>query len=223
MTEIIPAIIPQNLNLVRDRMSKVLGLVKKVQIDIMDGNYTTIKTWPFNGNQFEEIRQIVSGEENFPYIDDFILEIDMLVLHPIEYLSDFISLGAKSFIIHIDSTDHIEECLNTIKNAGAKVGLGVKPSGDLSLLEFFLPEADFIQFMGNDRVGHSGVDLDKYVLEKIKNFHKRHPSIEIQIDIGVAEETIPKLKDAGVDYFVSGSSIFNTNNPKEAIMKLQNF
>src|SRR3989344_2372232 len=162
MTEIIPAIIPQNLNLVRDRMSKVLGLVKKVQIDIMDGNYTTTKTWPFNGNQFEEIRQIVSGEENFPYIDDFILE-------------------------------------------------------------FFLPEADFIQFMGNDRVGHSGVDLDKYVLEKIKNFHKRHPSIEIQIDIGVAEETIPKLKDAGVDYFVSGSSIFNTNNPKEAIMKLQNF
>jgi len=110
MTEIIPAIIPQNLNLVRDRMSKVLGLVKKVQIDIMDGNYTTTKTWPFNGNQFEEIRQIVSGEENFPYIDDFILEIDMLVLHPIEYLSDFISLGAKSFIIHIDSTDHIEEC-----------------------------------------------------------------------------------------------------------------
>ena len=223
MTEIIPAIIPQNLNLVRDRMSKVLGLVKKVQIDIMDGNYTTTKTWPFNGNQFEEIRQIVSGEENFPYIDDFILEIDMLVLHPIEYLSDFISLGAKSFIIHIDSTDHIEECLNTIKSAGAKVGLGVKPSGDLSLLEFFLPKADFIQFMGNDRVGHSGVDLDKYVLEKIKNFHKRHPSIEIQIDIGVAEETIPKLKDAGVDYFVSGSSIFNTNNPKEAIMKLQNF
>jgi len=223
MTEIIPAIIPQNLNLVRDRMSKVLGLVKKVQIDIMDGNYTTIKTWPFNGNQFEEIRQIVSGEENFPYIDDFILEIDMLVLHPIEYLSDFISLGAKSFIIHIDSTDHIEECLNTIKSAGAKVGLGVKPSGDLSLLEFFLPKADFIQFMGNDRVGHSGVDLDKYVLEKIKNFHKRHPSVEIQIDIGVAEETIPKLKDAGVDYFVSGSSIFNTNNPKEAIMKLQNF
>jgi len=61
-----------------ETIEEVLGLVKKVQIDIMDGNYTTTKTWPFNGNQFEEIRQIVSGEENFPYIDDFILETVLL-------------------------------------------------------------------------------------------------------------------------------------------------
>lgn len=223
MIEIIPAIIPKNVNIIRDRLDRVLGLVHKVQIDIIDGMYASAKTWPFNEHQFDYMRKVVEGEENFPYINDFILEIDMLVLHPIEYLTDFISLGAKSFIIHIDSTDHIKECISTIKNAGAKVGLGIKPSGDLSLLESFLPEADFVQFMGNDRVGHSGVELDKYVLEKIKNFHKRHPSSEIQIDIGVTEKTIPKLKDAGVDYFVSGSSIFNTNNPKEAIMRLQNF
>ena len=223
MLEIIPSIIPQNLNIVRDRLGKILGSVKKVQIDIVDGIYAPTKTWPFNNNQFEEIQKIAGGREKFPYINDFILEIDMLVLHPIEYLSDFISLGAKSFIIHIDSTDHIKECLENIKEAGAKVGLGIKPSGDISLLESFLPEADFVQFMGNDKVGYSGLDLDKYVLEKIKNFHKRHPSVEIQIDIGVTEETIPKFKEAGVTSFISGSSIFNTNNPKEAIMNLQNF
>ena len=221
MTEIIPAIIPKNLNIIRDRFDKILGLVKKVQIDIVDGEYASTKTWPFNANQFEEMRAIVGGEERFPFIDDFILEIDMLTLHPIEYLGDFISLGAKSFIIHIDSTDHVEECLETIKSASCKIGLGIKPSGDISLLESFLPEADFVQFMGNDRVGHSGVELDENVLEKIKNFHQRHPSVEIQIDIGVNEKTIPKLKHAGATSFVSGSSIFNTDDVKEVLLKLR--
>ncbi|MDD5464532.1 MAG: hypothetical protein PHP62_05280 [Candidatus Moranbacteria bacterium] len=223
MIEIIPATIPQDLNIVRERFSKILGLVKKVQIDIIDGSYALAKTWPFNDNQFEEMKKFVDGEERFPYIDDFVFQIDMLILHPIEYLSDFISLGAKSFVIHIDSTDHIKECINTIKSANCQIGLGIKPSGDISMLESFLPEIDFVQFMGNDKVGYSGTDLDENVLDKIKNFHERHPSMPIQIDIGVNEETIPKLKDIGVSSFISGSAIFNSPNAKEALTKLQNF
>lgn len=221
MTEIIPAIIPQNLNFVRERLSKVLGLVKKVQLDLIDGQYVPAKSWPFNDSQFDYLLKITRGEEKFPYIDEFILEIDMLVMHPIEYLTDFIALGAKSFVIHIDSTDHIEECLETIKNSGCSAGLGIKPSGDLSFLESFLLKADFVQFMGNDRVGYNGVDLDKAVIQKIKSFHNYHPSVPLQIDIGVNENTIADLKNAGISRFVSGSSVFNAPDVKEAILNLQ--
>jgi ribulose-phosphate 3-epimerase len=221
MIEIIPSIIPQDLNIIKEKLSQVLGLVKKVQLDVVDGQYAPVKTWPFVEKYSDDLMKLARGEERFPYIDNFILEIDMLVIHPIEYLGDFISLGAKSFVIHIDSTDHIKECLETIKSAGCQAGLGIKPSGDVSAIESFLPDIDFVQFMGNDRVGHSGVDLDENVLEKIKSFHQRHPSMQIQIDIGVNEETIPKLKEVGVSSFVSGSSIFNAINIKEEIIKLQ--
>ena len=112
--------------------------------------------------------------------------------------------------------------METIKNSGCSAGLGIKPSVDVDLLEPFLPEIDFVQFMGNDVVGHSGIELDPSVINKIKYFHDRHPSVEIQIDIGVNEETIPKLKEAGATRFVSGSSIFSAPNIKEAIEKLQN-
>lgn len=222
MIEIIPSIIPQNLNFIREKLEQILGAAKKVQIDVVDGQYAPVKTWPFLDDQFDEILKMSRGEENFPYINDFVLEIDMMVLHPIEYLSDFISLGAKSFVIHIDSTDHIGECIKTIKNSGGSVGLGIKPSVDVDLLQPFLLEADFVQFMGNDRVGHSGVDFDESVLRKIKYFHEKHPSISIQIDIGVSEETIPKLKEVGVSAFISGSAIFGSADPKQVIEKLQN-
>jgi ribulose-phosphate 3-epimerase len=221
MAEIIPSVIPQDLNVVREKFGKVLGLVKKVQMDIVDGKYAPVKTWPFIEKNSDDLMKLARGEEKFPYIDDFILQIDMLVFHPIEYLNDFISLGAKSFVIHIDSTDHIQECIDTIKNSGCEAGLGVKPSVDVDLLQPFLPQVDFVQFMGNDVVGHNGVELDNSIINKIKYFHDKHPSVEIQIDIGVNEETIPKLKKVGVSRFISGSSIFNAPNIKEEIIKLQ--
>ena len=189
MTEIIPAIIPKNLNIIRDRFDKILGLVKKVQIDIVDGEYASTKTWPFNANQFEEMRAIVGGEERFPFIDDFILEIDMLTLHPIEYLGDFISLGAKSFIIHIDSTDHVEECLETIKSASCKIGLGIKPSGDISLLESFLPEADFVQFMGSLNIMGTIEEINvRYTV--IRTFDKRRTIIPNSIVVSTPIKTL---------------------------------
>ena len=221
MIEIIPSIIPQDLNIVREKLDKLLGLVKKVQVDIVDGKYAPVKTWPFVEKNSDDLMKFARGEEKFPHIDDFILEIDMMILHPVEYLDDFISLGAKSFVIHIDSTDHIKECLDTIKNLGCEAGLGIKPSVDVDLLQPFLPQTDFVQFMGNDKIGHSGIELDNSIMNKIKYFHEKHPSTTIQIDIGVNEETIPKLKTVGVSSFVSGSSIFNAPDIKEAIIKLQ--
>lgn len=221
MIEIVPAVIPPNLNLVKERFFKVLGLVKRVQMDIIDGQYAPTKTWPFNGNQFEEMIRMTRGENVFPFVNEFILEIDMLVLHPIEYLSDFISIGAKSFIIHIESTDHMKECIDTIKNAGCEVGIGIKPSTDISLLEEYLDKIDFIQFMGNDKIGYNGVNLDDKVLDKIKDFNLNHPSITIQIDIGVNENTISLLKKVGVSRFVSGSVIFNSPDIAETLRKIR--
>jgi ribulose-phosphate 3-epimerase len=223
MTEIIPTINgAPNLNVIREKLDQVVGLVKKVQIDVVDGCYAPVKTWPFVDPDRQDFLKLVRGEEKFPHIDDFILEIDMLVLHPIEYLTDFLSLGAKSFVIHIDSTDHVKECIETIKNSGCQIGLGIKPSIDTEKLQPFLPNIDFVEFMGNEKVGHSGVELDKSVIEKIKLFHKYHDSTEIQIDIGVSEETIPELKLAGVTRFISSSAIFNSADPKSALKKLQN-
>ena len=82
MIEIIPSIIPQDLNIVREKLDKLLGLVKKAQIDIVDGQYAPVKTWPFVEKNSDDLMKLARGEEKFPHIDDFILEIDMMVFTP---------------------------------------------------------------------------------------------------------------------------------------------
>ena len=222
MIEVVPALLPTDLHTVQKELSRVTHLVKRVQIDIVDGEYAPTKTWPFNIKNNDDVLNMVRNNINFPFSDYFVMELDMLVLHPIEYIPDFLSLGFKSFVIHIDSTDHVKECIETIKNAGCMVGIGIKPSIDSNLIEEHIEKIDFVQFMGNDMVGFSGVELDFKLLEKIKNFKKLHPEINTQVDIGVNFDTAPLLIKSGLSAIVSNSTIFNSKDPKQAIMRLQN-
>lgn len=223
MAEVIPAIIAQNLIQTREMLDKVTGLAHKAQIDIVDNEYAESVTWPFaSKDQGDELFQMIRNEEKFPCAKDIDLELDMMILHPIERIADFLDLGFKSFIIHIDSTDHVRECIDTIKSAGQIVGLGIRPSVDIELLTPFLPDVEFVQFMGNDRIGHNGVELDPKVLDKIKKFHETHPSMPLQIDIGVNLETAKSLIEVGISRLVSGSAIFNAPDIKKAIQELQN-
>lgn len=223
MAEVIPAIIPQNLFQAREMLDKVTGIARKAQIDIVDGEYAESVTWPFSSkDQGDELFQMIRNEQKFPCAKEIDLELDMMILHPIERIADFLDLGFKSFIIHIDSTDHVRECIDTIKSAGQIAGLGIRPSVDIELLTPYLPDVQFVQFMGNDRVGHNGVELDPKVLDKIKNFHATHPSMRLQIDIGVNFETSKSLIEAGISSLVSGSAIFNSPDIKKAIEELQN-
>ena len=100
------------------------------------------------------------------------------------------------------------------------MGLGIKPSINSELLEPFILDVDFVQFMDSDNIGHVGVEVDNLILTKIKSFHEIHPLLLLQADIGVNAETIPELKKAGVSRFVAGSAVFNNPNIKEAIEKL---
>ena len=109
MIEIIPAVIPNNLNVVREKFSQVIGIVKKVQMDIVDGKFAPPTTWPFDKGQGDEMLQMVRGEEKFPFVDELDIEVDMLILHPIEFIPDLLTIGMKSFVVHIDSTYHLKE------------------------------------------------------------------------------------------------------------------
>ena len=223
MIEIIPAIIPETLEEIKNKISLLKslpeGLVKKIQLDFVDGKYAPPVTWPFTDFQNQE-------DVHFAELGaSFIIEADMFVQNPENFMDDFLEIGALSFVIHIDSTKNIKECIDKAKSAEVSIGLGVKPSLGMDLVEEFLPSINFVQFMGNDKVGYNGVRLSTEidVFQKISDFHKLHLEIPIQIDIGVNPETAPKFAEVGVSALVSGSSVFEGEGSlEENINKLKN-
>jgi len=214
MAEVIPAIIPESFDELKDKLSLVSDFVSSVQIDVIDGDFAPPITWPYTlGDEFPE--------DHLPFKDDLNLEIDLLVSEPGSAIDGWIEAGAKAIIIHMETTEDALLLGESVKEAGVKVGFSINPSTKNEVLDEVVGIADFVQFMGNDKIGYQGVELDENVYEKIKDFKKKHPKVKISVDIGVNFKTAPKLIKAGVKKLVSGSTIYESEDLEEAVKKLK--
>ena len=213
MIEIIPAIMPRSFQELREAAESVNGLVGTAQIDIMDGDFTPATTWPYTEGDETPDRQL-------PYKDSHKLEIDLMVANPEEVVDAWVDAGASAIILHLESLEDPSTVIANLKLQDIKVGLSINPSTKSSILEEWIESVDFVQFMGNDKIGYHGVKLDENVYDKIKELRKLHPKLEISVDIGVNFETAPKLVKAGATKLVSGSAIYDSPNVEEAILKL---
>jgi len=219
---IIPAIIPNSLDHLQSRLREIHGVVKRVQIDVMNGTYAPSVTWPYAGagrEAFEDERRV---DEGIPYWQDFDFEIDLLLEKPEERISEWALAGVACFIVHIESTKKLKEIFDECFERRIEIALALRPSTDINELEEHIDRALFVQVMGSDRIGYHGVSLDKTVLDKIRAIKKRWPKITIGVDIGVNAETLPQLVEAGATRFASGSAVFAYSTPSSAIAYLEN-
>lgn len=212
MIEVIPAIIPENFGDIEDAVMRVTGLVSCVQIDISDGKFSPSATWPYKYAHDADFEALLSEEDGLPEWEQIDYEIDLMAREPEKKLDELVRLGVSSVILHIESTDKLAEAVEKARYFDMKIGLALNPSTPNDMLDEWVEKIDFVQFMGNDRIGYHGVSLDRNVLQKISAFRKKHPRSIIGIDIGVDEETAPDLVSAGVTRLVSGSAIFDSTD-----------
>src|SRR3989344_3538321 len=212
MIEVIPAILPESLEDLKAHLLRVRGLVKRVQIDIVDGVFAPSRTWPYTAGGHDELARLADRSDGLPLWQEFDFELDMMVRNPEVVVDVWLHAGVGSVIVHIGSTNAPSAVFEKVRSADALVGIAIRPLTPAEEYEPLIGEIDFIQFMGSDRVGLSGVSLDPSVPERVAAFHARHPSVIIGVDIGVNEETAPALVAAGARRLAIGSAIFNAEN-----------
>ncbi|MEX2369182.1 MAG: hypothetical protein WD552_02190 [Candidatus Paceibacterota bacterium] len=222
MIEVIPAIIPDTFQILRDEMSQVKELVPLVQIDVIDGKFAPEATWPYNGAKEAGIfTEIVEQKRGFPFWDKLQFEVDLMVEQPEEVVDDWIMAGASAVIVHASSTDKHADIFATLAEQGTGIGLALKPADSNEIIDQFIDQIDFIQVMGSNEIGYHGVELDPMVYDKIADIRKEHPELSIAVDIGVTFSTAPRLVQAGATRLVSGSAIFESEDMAEAINRLE--
>jgi len=218
--EIIPAIIPKSFEHLKSQLALVKGIVHLVQIDITDGIFAPTKTWPFveEDINFEKIK---NQKEGMPFWEDLNFEFDLMIKNPEKTIDDWINVGASALIIHIESTNEIENLIEKIKDRNILIGVSLNPNTENEKVYQLVDKINFVQFMGNDKIGYHEVELDEKVYKKINDFRNKYPKVPISIDIGVNKETIPHLVKSGANRLISGSSVFNSDDIKKTIEKLK--
>ena len=239
MIEIIPAILPKDLDDLRDKMAQVSGIAPVVQIDVCDGKFVSSKSWPYIKGGMDEFSRITAEDEGFPFWDSLDLEIDLMVRKPEEVVGDWIKAGAKRLVLHIESAPNI---LETIEKLRAEYGTAKEESFGLEIgvaLDIRTPNEevfeildmvdadgdsiiDFVQFMGIDNIGFQGQEFNDQVLEKISDLRDLYPNIPISVDGGVSFDNAADLISAGATRLISGSAVFETGDLAEAIHNMAN-
>ncbi len=222
MIKVVPAIIPHTKEQLESEIKVVAKFADLVQIDISDGVFIKIATWPYNGRDVDYFEKLVTEEEGWPYWENIDIELHLMIQNPEESILDWIKTGAKSIVVHIESTNNLEKIINVCKEHNVLIGIAIKTSTDLSTILPYIESADFLQVMGNDMLGHHGMELDPKAIENIKTLRKLYPERIIAIDIGVKEDTVETLVDAGANKLISGSTILDAPSPESVYRVLEN-
>lgn len=228
--EIVPAILVRSFNELKDKLSFVSRLSGTVHVDFCDGRFVTAETWPYTYGGFEEdvhALHILDEEEGMPYWDTMDFEFDLMVRDPHLVMDNFIKLGAKKLIFHIESVKDTGEFLEFIEGLdmytreNTQLGMAINTTTDVAVLKPFLIHMDFIQCMGIAHIGRQGEPFDERVFDQIKKIKEMDPEILIAVDGSVNMATAPTLVDLGVRKLVVGSAILDDSDPVSVIEDLR--
>lgn len=186
-----------------------------LHLDIMDGVF--VKNISFGLPVISSIRKICN----------IIFDVHLMIAEPKRYIKEFAEAGADIINFHVESCKceaEIFETLNLIKKYEKKCALTIKPGTPAETLAPFFDRLDMILVMsvepgfGGQKFIESSLNKLKYLSEikRVKNY-----KFDIEIDGGVNFENIARIKDAGANIIVAGSSIFGANDIKTAIEKLK--
>ncbi len=226
--EIIPAIMPANFRDLEKKVEQVVGSVKTIQLDLMDGKYVTAKTWPLNDMYGDNWLGLTREEFGMPHWEAVDYELDLMVNDIPNIFAELVTMGPKRIIFHFPTgAAKIEELKNFIKNLDTfykyeiELGIAYEHGTNTADILDIKDDIKFVQCMGIDHVGVQGADFDKTVFDRINWVKENLPDYEISVDGGVDIDTIKSLADAGVTRFVSGSAIYSQEYPSSAVVELE--
>lgn len=172
--------------------------VEYLHFDIMDGSF--VPNFTLGPDLMRSVREIT----NIPF------DIHLMVQHPENHIALFDLKPGDLVSVHQESTVHLQRTLQKIKDNGAKAAVALNPATPIYSIEDVLDDMDVVLIM-TVNPGFAGQKLVPATLRKIANMKKylkenEYEHIEIEVDGNVSCENARKMREAGAEIFVAGSS-----------------
>jgi ribulose-phosphate 3-epimerase len=183
-----------------------------LHLDIMDGVFVPNMTFGFP--VISQIKELSTKP----------LDTHLMIVEPDRHLESFLAAGADMLTVHYEACTHLDRTIDTIKSLGMKAGVAINPHTSVRLLENILPDLDLVLNM-TVNPGYGAQSLIEYSYRKIRQLRelieKTGSKALIQIDGGVGLGNLAHLKEAGVDVFVVGNTVFASDDPLKTIRQLK--
>ena len=152
------------------------------------------------------------------------LDVHFMIVHPENYIRQTARLGTMMMNVHYEACTHLHRTVQEIHDAGMKAGVTLNPTTPVAMLEDIIGQLDMVLLMSVNP-GFGGQDFIENTIAKVGRLRRliaeSGSSALIEVDGGVQAETAPRLVAAGVDVLVSGSYVFKSAHPEQAISSLR--
>jgi ribulose-phosphate 3-epimerase len=152
------------------------------------------------------------------------LDCHLMIDDPDRWAPGYAESGAANVTFHIEAARDPVQTARAIRAGGALAGLGVKPGTPLEPYLEVLREFDTLLVMTVEP-GFGGQAFMAEVLPKVRLARQHvkagHLRLFIEVDGGVAEDTIEAAAEAGADVFVAGSAVYGADDPRKAVEALR--
>jgi ribulose-phosphate 3-epimerase len=191
----------------------VAGGADMIHLDVMDGRFVPNIT--FGEKMIEDVRKLTT----LP------LDVHMMVEEPERYFDSFAGAGANGMTIHVEVAPHLERQLARIRELGCAAGAALNPGTPLTAVREVLADLDLLLVM-TVNPGFGGQEFLAASPDKVARARQMldegRSRAALEVDGGIARETIASVWRAGADTFVAGNAIFAAKDPRAEIGVLRN-
>ncbi|MEX2182179.1 MAG: ribulose-phosphate 3-epimerase [Gemmatimonadaceae bacterium] len=210
---IAPSLLSADFGRLADELAMLeAGGADWLHVDVMDGVFVPNLT--FGTKMIETCRTLTK----LP------LDVHLMVVEPEKYFERFVEAGAATLTIHVETTPHLHRQVARIKELGAMAGVTLNPSTSLDTVREVAADLDLLLIMSVNP-GFGGQRFIAASVEKIARaralLDAARSAAVLEVDGGIARETIAACWRAGADTFVAGHAIFSAKDPRAEIGALR--
>jgi ribulose-phosphate 3-epimerase len=181
-------------------------------LDVMDGRF--VPNISFGLPVIQQIRTTTKK----------ICDVHLMIEQPENYAAAFKKAGADMLTVHLEACRHLHRNIQQIKELGMMAGVALNPHTPVEMLQDIIGDIDMVLIMSVNP-GFGGQQFIPHSLVKIKELRfmidQAGLQVKIEVDGGIALDNAQSIVDAGADILVTGSTVFQSKDPKETIRLLK--
>jgi len=212
MVELAPSILSADFSRLAEEIAAAeRGGGTVIHVDVMDGHFVPNIT--LGPPVVKSLRKVTK----LP------LDCHLMIENADEFIPDFAEAGANWVSVHYEACRHLHRTLELIGQHGMQPAVVINPATRVDLLIDILPMVHHVLVMSVNP-GFGGQNFIPFSLDKIRRLHQLRRelglSYRIEVDGGVAHDTIASVVQAGADLLVAGNAVFGDGHPEKHAREL---
>jgi ribulose-phosphate 3-epimerase len=151
-------------------------------------------------------------------VTELSLDCHLMIENPDEFIPAFADAGADWISVHQEACRHLNRTLHLIKDHGCLAGAVINPSTPVDTLAEVLDIIDYVLVMSVNP-GFGGQKFIPSTLHKMRRLAEirgqRDLHYRIEVDGGVALDTVSDVVRAGAEILVAGNAVFGNGDPRQ--------